>query len=61
MSNEDNGNLCTSSAGGGGGGVVGNATLSVHKPTSSSTEDLSEYTDADESISAPTEFLAEVG
>lgn len=28
---------------------------------SSSTEDLSEYTDADESISsAPTEFLAEV-
>lgn len=30
------------------------------KPTSSSNEDLSEYTDADESISAPTEFLAEV-
>ncbi|CAG9823216.1 unnamed protein product [Phaedon cochleariae] len=29
------------------------------KPTSSSNEDLSEYTDADESISAPTEFLAE--
>lgn len=32
----------------------------VLKPTSSSNEDLSEYTDADESISAPTEFLAEV-
>ncbi|XP_066150456.1 dentin sialophosphoprotein isoform X1 [Euwallacea fornicatus] len=31
----------------------------VLKPTSSSNEDLSEYTDADESISAPTEFLAE--
>lgn len=34
-------------------------------PTSASSEDLSqslsEYTDADESISAPTEFLAEVG
>lgn len=30
------------------------------KPTSSSNEDLSEYTDADESISAPTECLAEV-
>lgn len=29
------------------------------KPTLSSTEDLSEYTDADESMSAPTEFLAE--
>lgn len=28
--------------------------------TSSSVEDLSEYTDADESISAPTEILAEV-
>lgn len=33
----------------------------VTKPMSSSNEDLSEYTDADESISAPTEFLAEVG
>ncbi|GLV44112.1 uncharacterized protein CBL_12592 [Carabus blaptoides fortunei] len=55
MSNEDNGNLCTSSSGSGA-GVVG---TSLHKPTSSSTEDLSEYTDADESISAPTEFLAE--
>lgn len=32
----------------------------ILKPTSSSNEDLSEYTDADESISAPTEFLAEV-
>ncbi|ERL94467.1 hypothetical protein D910_11744, partial [Dendroctonus ponderosae] len=31
----------------------------ILKPTSSSNEDLSEYTDADESISAPTEFLAE--
>jgi len=32
------------------------------RPLSStgSAEDLSEYTDADESISAPTEFLAEV-
>ena len=28
--------------------------------TSESTEDLSEYADADESISAPTELLAEV-
>ncbi|CAG9769517.1 unnamed protein product [Ceutorhynchus assimilis] len=32
----------------------------ILKPTSSSNEDLSEYTDADESISAPTEFLAEI-
>lgn len=47
MSQEDNGNVCTPGAG-------------LLKPTSSSTEDLSEYTDADESISAPTEFLAEV-
>lgn len=39
----------------GNGNLVG-----VLKPTSSSNEDLSEYTDADESISAPTEFLAEV-
>lgn len=46
MSQEDNGNVCS------GAGLL--------KPTSSSTEDLSEYTDADESISAPTEFLAEV-
>lgn len=37
----------------------GNMT-SLLKPNSSSNEDLSEYTDADESISAPTEFLAEV-
>lgn len=37
-------------------GNIGGAIL---KPTSSSNEDLSEYTDADESISAPTEFLAE--
>lgn len=29
------------------------------KPQSSSNEDLSEYTDADESISAPTELLPE--
>lgn len=29
-------------------------------PSSSSVEDLSDYTDADESISAPTEILAEV-
>lgn len=36
-----------------------NGNVSLLKPTSSS-EDLSEYTDADESISAPTEFLAEV-
>ncbi|KAB0802748.1 hypothetical protein PPYR_04934 [Photinus pyralis] len=35
-----------------------NGNVSLLKPTSSS-EDLSEYTDADESISAPTEFLAE--
>nr|XP_023027569.1 glutamate-rich protein 2 [Leptinotarsa decemlineata] len=33
--------------------------MELLKPTSSSNEDLSEYTDADESISAPTEFLAE--
>lgn len=39
----------------------GNGNLTgLLKPTSSSNEDLSEYTDADESISAPTEFLAEV-
>lgn len=31
-----------------------------HKPHGSSNEDLSEYTDADESVSAPTEFLSEV-
>lgn len=37
-----------------------NGNVGLHKPTSSSNEDLSEYTDADESISAPTEFLAEV-
>ncbi|KAI4457619.1 hypothetical protein MML48_7g00012147 [Holotrichia oblita] len=36
-----------------------NGNIGLHKPTSSSNEDLSEYTDADESISAPTEFLAE--
>ncbi|XP_018565822.1 uncharacterized protein LOC108906875 [Anoplophora glabripennis] len=36
-----------------------NGNVSLLKPTSSSNEDLSEYTDADESISAPTEFLAE--
>ncbi|KAK4883158.1 hypothetical protein RN001_006477 [Aquatica leii] len=35
-----------------------NGNVSLLKPTSSS-EDVSEYTDADESISAPTEFLAE--
>lgn len=29
-------------------------------PSSNSTEDISDYTDADESISAPTEILAEV-
>lgn len=48
---ELNGN-CTSI----GGGVGGKSQLT----TSSSVEDLSEYTDADESISAPTEILAEV-
>lgn len=37
-----------------------NGNIGLLKPTSSSNEDLSEYTDADESISAPTEFLAEV-
>lgn len=37
-----------------------NGNVGLLKPTSSSNEDLSEYTDADESISAPTEFLAEV-
>lgn len=37
-----------------------NGNVGPLKPTSSSNEDLSEYTDADESISAPTEFLAEV-
>ncbi|KAJ3621463.1 hypothetical protein MTP99_003593 [Tenebrio molitor] len=36
-----------------------NGNVGLLKPTSSSNEDLSEYTDADESISAPTEFLAE--
>lgn len=36
-----------------------NGNVGLFKPTSSSNEDLSEYTDADESISAPTEFLAE--
>lgn len=36
-----------------------NGNVSFMKHTSSS-EDLSEYTDADESISAPTEVLAEV-
>lgn len=38
----------------------GNIMAGLFKPTSSSNEDLSEYTDADESISAPTEILAEV-
>lgn len=38
-----------------------NGNVSCIKPNSSSNEDLSEYTDADESISAPTEILAEVG
>lgn len=43
-----------------------NATTAIALPTSPSTDDLSqslslsEYTDADESMSAPTEFLAEV-
>lgn len=38
-----------------------NGNIGIVKPLSSSAEDLSEYTDADESISsAPTEFLAEV-
>lgn len=37
-----------------------NGNVGLLKPISSSNEDLSEYTDADESISAPTEFLAEV-
>lgn len=37
-----------------------NGNIGLLKPTLSSTEDLSEYTDADESMSAPTEFLAEV-
>lgn len=36
-----------------------NGNIEIIKPVSSSNEDLSEYTDADESISAPTEFLAE--
>lgn len=59
MSNEDNGNLCAGvGSGANPGGNLGSGSLL--KPTSSSTEDLSEYTDADESISAPTEFLAEV-
>lgn len=58
MSNEDNGNLCAGvGSGANPGGNLGSGSLL--KPTSSSTEDLSEYTDADESISAPTEFLAE--
>ncbi len=33
---------------------------SIEVNGSSSNEDLSQYTDADESISAPTEILAEV-
>lgn len=37
-----------------------NGNIGLMKPLSSSNEDLSEYTDADESISAPTEILAEV-
>lgn len=43
-----------------------NATAATSLPTSPSADDLSqslslsEYTDADESMSAPTEFLAEV-
>ncbi|KAJ8984865.1 hypothetical protein NQ317_002704 [Molorchus minor] len=36
-----------------------NGNVGLLKPMSSSNEDLSEYTDADESISAPTEFLSE--
>lgn len=51
MATENNGNLLD---------VGGSTGTGLLKPTSSSTEDLSEYTDADESISAPTEFLAEV-
>lgn len=44
------------------GNIIGDrrGTLVTMKATTSSAEDLSEYTDADESISAPTEFLAEV-
>lgn len=48
MATEDNGNNIVNPEG------------CLLKPNSSSNEDLSEYTDADESISAPTEFLAEV-
>lgn len=55
MSNEDNGNLCA-----GAGVGASNVAAGLLKPNSSSNEDLSEYTDADESISAPTEVLAEV-
>lgn len=44
--------------------VAAAAAAAATLPTSASSEDLSqslsEYTDADESISAPTEFLAEV-
>lgn len=47
-----------------GAAAVAAAAAAATLPTSASSEDLSqslsEYTDADESISAPTEFLAEV-
>lgn len=43
---------------------INNGGSGIQLPTSMSNDDLSqslsEYTDADESISAPTEFLAEV-
>lgn len=44
------------------GNIIGDRRGTLHNTLApaSSTEDLSEYTDADESISAPTEFLAEV-
>ncbi|RZF34628.1 hypothetical protein LSTR_LSTR008653 [Laodelphax striatellus] len=52
MESEVNGN-CTPTA------SLGNKNKGAVVATSSSVEDLSEYTDADESISAPTEILAE--
>lgn len=40
--------------------AAGNITTPTLKSNDDSSQSLSEYTDADESISAPTEFLAEV-
>lgn len=42
------------------GNIIGDRRGTLHSTLTGSIEDLSEYTDADESISAPTEFLAEV-